>query len=85
MVESQGTMRKRCAAFLDTLQLDPWRRISTVDDLMAFVISEVGRNADYSLEETLPVCLYFQTKEDREELIAALMEAKPNMTAKRMP
>jgi hypothetical protein len=76
------TLRERCQQFLTGAGQ---HAIPPIDDLMAFVIAEVGRHADYSLEETLPVCMYFATKQDREEFIAAVMEAKPGMITRRMP
>lgn len=61
------------------------RQGSPVDDLVAFVVAETGRKADAALEGTLPLCLYFASDADREEFVAAMREAKPGMTTKRMP
>ena len=60
------------------------RQGDPVEDLMAFVISEIGRAADDKLEETLPLCLYFQTKEDRDDFAALVLREKPNMRAKKI-
>ena len=51
----------------------------------AFVMAEKGRSADPALEGTLPLVLYFGTKEDREEFVAVVREAKPGMYSKHLP
>lgn len=61
------------------------RQGSPVDDLMAFVVAEIGRSADDRLAETLPLVLYFATKQDRDEFVAAVQEAKPGMVARKLP
>jgi len=58
---------------------------SPVENLMAFVVAETGRAADERLEESLPLCLYFGSDEDREEFVAMVREAKPGMMMKRLP
>ncbi len=73
----QMTMRDRCAAVLS--------QAVTAEELAAFVVSEIGRAADERLEASLPLCLYFETKKDRAEFIAAVREAKPGMVAKTWP
>lgn len=79
-------LRDRCKAMYQQMQRDAiLRQGSPVDDLMAFVLAEVGRTADASLEESLPCVLYFGSDADREEFIALVHEAKPGMIAKRMP
>lgn len=81
-----SNLRTRCKAFLDQARLNGiMRQGSPVDDLMAFVVSETGRQADDRLAEALPLCLYFETDADRDEFIAAVQEAKPNMTARKVP
>ncbi|MGE0408719.1 MAG: hypothetical protein AB7P23_05580 [Amphiplicatus sp.] len=60
------------------------RQGDPVEDLMAFVISEVGRAADDRLEETLPLCLYFSTPEERDEFVSMVVSVKPNMRAKKI-
>jgi hypothetical protein len=52
---------------------------------MALVVAEIGRSADHVLDESLPLCLYFPTIEDREQFIETVFEAKPNMRMKRIP
>jgi hypothetical protein len=79
-------LRERCKAMYQKMGVDAMlRQGSPVDDLMAFVLAEIGRSADVALEKTLPLVLYFQTDEDREEFIAAVHEAKPGMMSKRLP
>lgn len=80
------TLRDRCKEMVGTMQRNGILRLgSPVDDLTAFVVSEIGRAADARLDDTLPLCLYFGSKEDREEFVAAVQEAKPGMIAKRWP
>lgn len=80
------TLRDRCKEFYQQAQRDAMlRQGSPVDDLMAFIVAETGRSADATLEKTLPLCLYFGSKEDREEFVAMVQEAKPGMICKRMP
>lgn len=71
------TLRARCQEFYQSMRRNAMlRQGSPVDDLMAFVIAETGRAADKNLEETFPLCLYFGNKEDREEFVAVMKEAK---------
>jgi hypothetical protein len=80
------TLRHRCKAVLDKLQMDAiLRQGDPVEDLVAFVQAEKGRAADERLKDTMPLILYFASERDREEFIALVREAKPNMTVKRMP
>lgn len=80
------TLRERCKEFLGQQQRNAIMRVSSpVEDLMAFVIAETGRSADNVLEDTLPLCLYFGSKEDREEFMAAVHAWKPDMISKPMP
>ena len=80
------SLRNRCKALCDKIQHDAmFHQGSPVDDLMSFVIAERGRGADSRLAETLPLCLYFDSYRDREEVIALVYEVKPNTRAKRMP
>jgi len=82
------TLEDRCRKFLiETMASKAGNLvIDIVPDLVAFVVAETGRVAgDGQLDESLPLCLYFPTTEDREEFIAAVMEAKPNFVAKRLP
>ena len=80
------TLRDRCKEMYQRMQRDAMlRQGSPVDDLMAFVLAEIGRSADTSLEETLPVVIYFGSDADRDEFIALVHEAKPGMMAKRFP
>ena len=80
------TLRERCKAMYQKMQRDAvLRQGDPVEDLVAFVIAEKGRSADESLKDSLPLCLYFANEADREEFVAAVHAAKPNMIAKRMP
>lgn len=79
------SLRERCKAHYQKAQRDAiLRQGDPVENLMAFVVSEVGRAADNSLEETLPLCLYFETKKDRDDFVAIILETKPNMRAKKI-
>jgi hypothetical protein len=59
-------------------------RYTYEDDLIGFVISEIGRAAEQNFEKSLPLCLYFDTEEDREEFIAAFRKVHPNAFMKKM-
>lgn len=79
-------LRDRCKEFYQRMQRDAMlRQGSPVDDLTSFVETEIGRSADGSLENTHSLVLYFGNEEDREEMMAAIREAKPGMMAKRFP
>lgn len=79
-------LRSRCKALYQKMQHDAmFHQGSPVDDLMAFVIAERGRAVDESLGETLPLCLFFGSDQEREECIELIHEIKPNTIAKRMP
>lgn len=78
-------IRDRCKEFYQQQQINGMlRQGDPVEDLMAFVISEIGRSADVSLKETLPLCLYFDSAQDRDEFVAAIQEAKPGMRSKKI-
>lgn len=80
------TLRDRCKAFYQQAQRDAMlRQGSLVDDLQAFVLAEKGRSADWSLEDTKPLVLYFANDKDRTEFVAAVHADKPDMIAKEMP
>ena len=76
------TLRERCKAFLFESSPDP---MDEIDNLVAFVVSEIGRAADERLEDTVPLCLYFGNEADRREFIDAVQMAKPGMISKRWP
>jgi hypothetical protein len=79
------SLRERCRAFYQKSQMDGMlRQGSPVDDLVAFVMSERGRAADKSLEESLALVLYFADDKDREEFMQMVLAAKPNMRAKKV-
>ncbi|BCH33256.1 hypothetical protein MesoLjLc_51860 [Mesorhizobium sp. L-8-10] len=80
------SLRERCKQFLGEMQTNALlRQGSPVDDLVAFVLAEVGRSADDRLAETLPLVLYFATDQDRDEFVAAVQEAKPGMASRKLP
>lgn len=79
-------LRERCKAFYQRQTRDAiLRQGDPVETLVAFVISEQGRAADNRLDDTLPLCLYFATADDRAEFIALVREAKPDLVMKEMP
>ena len=79
------TLLERCAQFLIQQKGGAlWATSAGIKTLEDFVLAEVGRKADYTLEDSLPLCLYFPTEADREEFIAAIKEAKPNWTTKKV-
>lgn len=79
-------LRDRCKAFLSTAQANRiMRQGDPVEELVAFVTSETGRTADKALDKALPLVLYFKTDADRDEFIAAVHEAKPDMIARKLP
>jgi hypothetical protein len=95
--ERNMSLRERCYKILVQLQYGDAPAPNTqgtsgfnecsapVDDLMAFVIAETGRAAEHRLDDKLPLCLYFEDQESREEFIAAWHEAKPNSVMRKVP
>ncbi len=80
------SLRDRCKEFYSQMQRNGMlRQGSPVDDLMAFVIAEKGRTGDPALEESLPLCLYFGSQEDRDGFMEIVREVKPGMIAKPLP
>ena len=79
-------LRDRCQKVYDKIRSDAMlRQGSPADSLVEFVISERGRAADPALDQALPLVLYFGTPEDRDEFMALMREAKPNMVTRAMP
>jgi hypothetical protein len=79
-------LRARCKAFYQQQSRNAMlRQGDPVEDLLAFVVAEMGRTADERLADAAPLCLYFPTAEDRGEFIELVREAKPGMTMKEMP
>jgi hypothetical protein len=79
------SLRDRCKKVLDKMAMDGMlRQNSPVDTLLEFVISEQGRAADSRLEETLPLCLYFTSDEERDEFITLVRDAKPGMSMRKV-
>ena len=54
------------------------RQHDPIETILNFVVAEIGRRADYSLETTLPLCLYFPTIEEREAFAKAIFDLNPN-------
>lgn len=80
------TLRDRCRAFYQKSRQDAMlRQNNPVDELVNFVVSEIGRAADPRLEDSLPLCLYFQSEQDRKEFIDVVWEAKPGMISRKWP
>jgi hypothetical protein len=80
------TLRERCKAFLIRQRQDAMlRQRDPVTSLTEFVIAETGRAAAPELDDTLALCLYFGSEQDREEFVAAVKEAKPGMIARNVP
>lgn len=79
-------LKDRCKEFYQQSLRDAITRTgSPVDDLVAFVISEIGRAADERLEDSVPLCLYFANADERASFIEAVREAKPGMIERTWP
>lgn len=79
-------LRDRCTEMYQKMGRDAMlRQGSPVDDLMAFVRSEVGRAADPILSDTKSLIIYFGNEQDRGDFLALVHEVKPGMMAKRIP
>lgn len=79
---SLDNLRERCVQFWDCIQ----HRSDPIEEIIAFVVAERGRAlADNRLEEALPLCLYFQNDAAREEFMAAMRIAKPQMFMRKTP
>lgn len=77
------SLRDRCSDFITMQRQRALTRTgSPVDDLVGFVLAERGRTADASLEETLPLVLYFGSDADRQEMVEAINAAKPMISVK---
>lgn len=80
------SLRDRCKEFYQSQGRNAMlRQGDPVQAIVAFVQSEIGRTADPSLEDTKSLILYFASEEDRAEMKAAILEAKPGMYAKDIP
>lgn len=80
------SLRDRCKEMCSQMQRNGiLRQGSPVDDLMAFVQSEIGRTADERLEDTCSLILYFGNDPDRAEFKAMVAEVKPNWMMKEIP
>lgn len=80
------SFRDRCRAMVDQLARNGMlRQSSPVDDLMAFVQSEIGRTADHGIEAAQSLILYFPTEADREKFMIAFREVNPTWMTKKIP
>lgn len=80
------SLRDRCREIANKLQRDAiLRQNDPVQTILEFVVAEIGRSADPSLEDSLPLVLYFQTPADRDEFVAAVKESKPTMIVRSLP
>jgi uncharacterized protein (DUF1778 family) len=68
-----STLLRRCEEFIDRPG-DAGAR-----DLADFVLSEIGRTADKSLEDAQPLVLYFANEEDRKAIVDLFLALKPDM------
>lgn len=55
------------------------------DVLLDFVVAEHGRTLADALDATLPLCLYFGTKADRDSFIGVIKAAAPQLVAHKVP
>jgi hypothetical protein len=79
-------LRDRCVDFVHRVNYNAtFNQPDPVEDLVAFVTTEIARAADSRLEDSTPLALFFHSKEDRDEFVAAIIEAKPGMISKRWP
>lgn len=79
-------LRDSCKEMYQTMDRNAiLRQGSPVDDLMAFVQSEVGRAADPILADTKSLIIYFGNEQDRGDFLALVHEVKPGMYAKKIP
>lgn len=79
--EHKVTLRQRCAAYAQRFL----KKRPTEDDLLALVLVEIGRRTTDSLQDSKALVMYFGNNADREEMIQAVHEVKPDMIAKRVP
>lgn len=72
------TLKQRCQVWLNS----PLGDSDPATDLADFVLSEIGRAADPSLERTEPLVMYFTKPEDRAEFLAMMT---PGMISRKWP
>ena len=77
MSEKKGLKKQIVKKLLDNMG---WLLNEVESGYMADLMLDCLRPHD-SVKDLEPVILYFQTREDRDEFIAAIMEAKPNLKA----
>jgi hypothetical protein len=84
-LESSG-LRERCAKIVAHIRYcSPIEYDEAVDEMLAFVIAEIGRSSITKFEKSAPLCLYFEDDASREEFIEVFKEAKPNVVTRKMP
>jgi hypothetical protein len=74
------SLKDRCEEFLH--EMPP---IASVDDLVAFVTTEIGRASHDKFDNSVPLALYFNKVEDRDEFVDLILAAKPGLISKRWP
>lgn len=80
------SLKDRCVDFVHRVNMNAMlRQNSPVDDLVSFVVTEIGRAADERFDNSVPLALYFSTEEDRAEFLEAVKEAKPGMISRHWP
>lgn len=72
------TLKDRCRKFLEHSVGDP------VQELYEFVIAEQGRKLAPELDDSVPLCLYFETDAEREDFVAMVQQINPNMRARKV-
>lgn len=80
------TLRQRLNKLLISLNIefDDKANDGMAPKLVEFICAEIGRSADSSLENTLPLVLYFENDKDRDEFIDAVKAEKPTMVARKI-
>lgn len=77
---SASLLRERCKQFIND------RGISDdlfVDELVAFITAEKGRVPE--LDGTLPLALYFNNPDDRDQFMCLFKQAMPNTRTVELP
>jgi hypothetical protein len=88
-----GKMKDRCAEMVRNLrepksdggliEASAWYKL--VDDLHAFVLSEIGRAANEKLADSSALVLFFASPEGAEEVAKAIQEAMPGLVERKWP
>lgn len=78
-------LRARCAEYIRKQSRDAiLRQGNPVEDLVEFVIAETGRAmAGSTLDDSYPVCAYFETRDDRDEFVALALGTRASWRVKK--